>query len=174
MVIQPEVIVTPDSPTVRFREPREKVDLDYELPKILHAQGWGCGTYFNVQFISHDKTKLLASARYVVTEEDESLRTNTDNPYQPVTKTAYTRKAEQIGDWWIPESVIAEKAIQVAKDATDSAAEDIGGRGSNIEMKHSWNPGKKMHQAKIGDEVVFESKDKQEVLDYISDSKKAA
>jgi len=165
MIINPELTVTPDTPTVRFREPRENINLDIELPKILHTQGWGCGTYFNVQFISHDRTKLLAAARYVVTEETDRISTSTDNPYQPITKTAYTRKAEQISDWFI---------TQPGEAAQDEAAldvpEDIGG----IEMKHFWNPGKKMHQAKIGDNVVYESKDKQEVLDYIADSRAAA
>lgn len=108
MVIFPEIIVTPDSPTVRFYQPREKVDLDQELPRILAAQGWGCGTYFNVQFLNHEKTKLIACARFVVSEESESVRTISTDPYQPVTKTVFSRKADQIGDWWPPETVGAE------------------------------------------------------------------
>lgn len=100
MVVHPEVIVTPDTPTVRFREPREHIDLDKELPRLLHAQGWSCGTYFNVQFLNHEKTKLLACARFVVTEETESVQTSDANPYQPMTKTVFSRKAEQIGEWW--------------------------------------------------------------------------
>jgi hypothetical protein len=100
MVIHPEVIVTPDTPTIKFREPREQVDLSKELPRILNAQGWGCGTYFNVQFLNHEKTKLLACGRFVVIEETESLHTSDANPYQPMTKTMIARCAEQIGDWW--------------------------------------------------------------------------
>ena len=100
MVIQPEVFVTPDRPVVRFREPREKVDLGNELPKVIHAQGWGIGTYFNVQFIDHDRTTLIASAEFLVTEVREGLHTSEANPYQPVSKTIFMRKFEQIGQWW--------------------------------------------------------------------------
>jgi hypothetical protein len=110
MVIFPEIRVTPDSPTVMFYQPREKVNLDQELPRILATQGWGCGTYFNVQFLNHEKTKLLACARFVVSEESESVRTSSADPYQPVTKTVFSRKADQIGDWWIPESADEEPA----------------------------------------------------------------
>ena len=99
MVIYPEIQVTPDSPTIKFSQPRDQVDLSKELPRILHAQGWGCGTYFNVQFLNHEKTKLLACARFVVTEEVETLQTS-DNQYQPMTKTVFSRRAEQISDWW--------------------------------------------------------------------------
>ena len=90
MIIYPEILVTPDHPTIKFKQPREQVNLDVELPKILHAQGWGCGTYFHVQFLDHDKAKLLASALYVVTEEVETLVTSDANPYQPVTKTVFS------------------------------------------------------------------------------------
>lgn len=100
MIINPEVIVTPDEPTVKIREARENVDLDREIPKILHAQGWDVGTFFNVQFISHDRTKLLSFARFIVTESTEQLHTSDANPYQPSTKAVFTRKAAQISDWW--------------------------------------------------------------------------
>lgn len=103
MIIHPEITVTPDFPTIRFREPKESVDLDKEIPKILHGQGWGCGTYFNVQFLSHDRSELLAFAQYVVTEEKESLHTS-DNQFQPMTKTVYGRKATIVGQWWPQES----------------------------------------------------------------------
>jgi len=102
MVIHPEVIVTPDCPTVKFRQPREQVDLGKELQKILHHQGWGCGTIFNVQFINHDRTKLLACARFVVTEEIEATNISEVSQYQTMTKTVITRQAEQIEDWWKP------------------------------------------------------------------------
>ena len=141
MVIAPEVIVTPDLPTIRFREPREQVHLDLELPKILHAQGWGCGTYFHVQFLSHDKTTLLASAKFVVTQVSESIHTTEANPYQPITKTLFSRKTEQIGEWWISESV---KALSKKEDKATV----------------TWNPGKKTHQVKMGDKLIFESPDK--------------
>ena len=110
VIIHPEVLVTPDRPIVMFREPREQVDLDKELPRLLHAQGWGVGTYFHVQFVSHDRATLLASGEFVVTEVREGLHTSEANPYQPVTKSVFTRRAEQLGDWWIPERQKAQKA----------------------------------------------------------------
>lgn len=102
MVIQPEIFITPDRPTIRLREPREQVDLDKELPRILSAQGWDVGTYFHIQFVSHDRTTLLASGQFVVTEVREALHTSEANPYQPITKSVFTRAAEQVGDWWTP------------------------------------------------------------------------
>jgi len=105
MATYPEVLVTPDTPTIKFNTPREQVDLDKELPRILHAQGWGCGTYFNVQFLNHEKTKVISCARFVVVEVSESAETSDANPYQPITKTVFTRQAEQIGDWWTKQSV---------------------------------------------------------------------
>ena len=123
MVIFPEIIVTPDSPTVKFYQPREKVNLDQELPRILASQGWGCGTYFNVQFLNHEKTKLLACARFVVSEESESVRTSSADPYQPVTKTVFSRKADQIGDWWMPESKAPAESPSVS--ATPSEEEPV-------------------------------------------------
>ena len=99
MIIAPEVFVTPDRPVIRFREPREKVSLESELPKAIQAQGWGVGTYFNVQFIDHDRTKLIASAEFVVTEVREGLHTSEANPYQPITRTVFMRKYQQVSQW---------------------------------------------------------------------------
>jgi hypothetical protein len=135
MLIHPEIIVAPDRPTVKFREPREQVNLEAEIPKILHVQGWGVGTYFNVQFISHDRTKLLSAALFVVTQETEGLHTS-DHPYQPVTKVIYTRKASLVGGWWEGE--------KTSRNATVT-----------------WNPGKKLHQVKEGGEVIYETADKE-------------
>ena len=100
MLIYPDIQATPDSPTIKFYQPREQIDLNKELPRILHTQGWGCGTFFNVLFLNHEKTKLLSCGRFVVTEEIETLHTNDANPYQPMTKTVFTRAAVQIGEWW--------------------------------------------------------------------------
>lgn len=100
MIIHPTIIVTPDSPTVQFRDPRELVDLDVEIPKILRTQGWDIGTYFDVQFISHDRSAVLMAGRFIVTQARESLVTSTANPDAPMTKAISVRMAEQIGDWW--------------------------------------------------------------------------
>ncbi len=99
MVIAPEILVTPDRPVVRFREPREKLDLDKELKRVLQTQGWGVGTYFNVQFISHDRTELLSQGEFIVIKDAESLQTNNDDQYSPKTQTAHIRVAEQIGEF---------------------------------------------------------------------------
>ncbi len=129
MVIFPEVIVTPDSPTVKFHQPREMVNLDQELPRILASQGWGCGTYFNVQFLNHEKTKLLACARFVVSEESESVLTSSDDPYRSVTKTVFSRKADQIGDWWKTDKAPAESPPVTAEAQADESTETVRRRG---------------------------------------------
>lgn len=102
MIINPEVIVTPDYPVVRFREPVEMLEkiIKDDLPKILKRNGWGIGTYFYVQFVNHEKTVLLLSALFVVTEAKENLHTS-DNENQPMTKTVHTYKSQQLLSWWI-------------------------------------------------------------------------
>lgn len=159
MIIHPDIFTTPDLPTIRFKEPRDQVDLDIELPKILHSQGWGCGTYFHIQFLSHDKTELLASAKYVVTQENENMHTSDENPYQPVTKMVFNRKAERIGEWDLFGLAALEgESVKTVDDGMP---------------KISWNPGKQLHQAKIGDEVVYENNDENLVLEYIKGKKVA-
>lgn len=116
MVIYPDITVTPDCPTIKFHQPHEQVDLDKELPRILHAQGWGVGTYFHVQFMNHEKTKLLSCGRFVVTEELETIQTNDANPYQPMTKTVFSRRAEQIGEWW-PQQDKEETSVNISPGA---------------------------------------------------------
>lgn len=111
MVIYPDIQATPDSPTIKFNQPREQINLAKELPRILHAQGWGCGTLFNIMFLNHEKTKLLSLGRFVVSEEIETIQTNDANPYQPMTKTVFSRVAMQIGDWWVSELFEPEKPI---------------------------------------------------------------
>ena len=102
MLVHAEIVVTPDCPTVKFREDKELVKLDVEIPKILNAQGWGLGTYFNIQFISHDRDNLIAAGKFLVTQEAESLHTANPDGYQPMTKTVSARKAMQVGDWFYP------------------------------------------------------------------------
>lgn len=126
MLIYPEIIPTPDSPTIKFNQPRDQIDLDKELPRILHAQGWGCGTYFHVQFLNHEKTKLLSCGRFVVSEETETIQTNDANPYQPMTRTVFSRRAEQIGEWWVlPELLnrLFDEGIGDKGDAVSDAKE---------------------------------------------------
>ena len=133
MLIYPDIQATPDSPTIKFYQPREQIDLNKELPRILHAQGWGCGTLFNVMFLNHEKTKLLACGRFVVTEEVESLHTNDANPYQPMTRTVFSRCAEQIGGWW-PESLNEQDDRQPSQSAgpTPEAGHDGTESGMSV------------------------------------------
>jgi hypothetical protein len=133
MKIHPQVIVSPDRPTVIFREPFDKVDLAVEIPKVINRELWGCGTYFNVQFVSHDRSKLLYSGMFVVTEELETIAVNEDDPYQPVTRSRARRKAACVGDWWV---------------------------GEKSEVQ--WNAGLKVHQVRAGGKVIFESPDKEQ------------
>lgn len=124
MLIHPEVIVTPDCPTVKFRQPRENIELDKELTRILHTQGWGCGTFFNVQFINHDRTKLLACARFVVCEEVENFSVSDVNQYQTMAKTTVSRRADQIGDWWIAQDPDMNIKLKSEPQKTEAAQEE--------------------------------------------------
>ncbi len=152
MIIHPEVIVTPDCPTVRIREARELVDLSVEIPKIIHYQGWDVGTYFNVQFLNHERNVLIAAGRFVVTEVKETLHT-TESPYQPITKTVFGRKYEQLGNWWTSE---AGKV-----PAPKPSKEDGRPRATKLEPEIKWNPGLKKHQVILEGVVIFESEDKE-------------
>ena len=149
MLIHAEIVVTPDSPTVQFREPKEQVNLDIELPKILNAQGWGLGTYFHVQFINHDRTKLIASGDFLVTGDTESLHTANPDGYQPMTKTISARKAGQIGDWFYPNGL---EPVKVIADCVKGIV-----IGEPLGKIVKWNPGKKVHEVLVGDEVLFAS-----------------
>ena len=128
MLIYPDIQATPDCPTIKFSQPREQIDLEKELPRILHAQGWGCGTLFNIMFLNHEKTKLLACGRFVVSDEIETIQTNDANPYQPMTKTVFSRRAEQIGDWY-PEKknhdVIDITYVEDSQVATESSLDTL-------------------------------------------------
>mgnify|MGYP001559264246 FL=1 len=157
MIIAPEIVVTPDLPTIRFREPRDRVNLDIELPRILYNQGWGCGTYFHIQFMSHDKNKLLASALFVVSEEVETLHTS-DSAYQPVTKTVFNRKAEQIGEWWHSLELTGKEKPKEFVHLIPNPEDIVD--PPQLKATVTWNPGKKTHQVKVGDTVIYESPDK--------------
>lgn len=156
MIIFPQVIVTPDTPVVKFRMPKEQIDLDMELTKILHGQGWCCGTYFDVQFVNHEETRILSTARFVVSEEDETLHTSDANPYAPMTKTIYSRKASQISDWWYSE--------------LGSEIRDIPEPEPEILVpKLAYDKTEKVHQVRLGDEILFENQFKGKCQEHIRD-----
>jgi len=146
MLIQPNIYPTPDFPVIQFRNPREQVNLDEQFPKILLAQGWGCGTYLHVQFLNHEGTELLIDGLFVVANELSSLQT-TGMDHATNTKEVIKRKAEQIGDWryfnGYSESPEDETVTQVTEKATIK-----------------WNPGKKVHEVIVGGESVYETSDK--------------
>ena len=151
MLIYPEITVTPDTPTIKFRLPREQVDLDKELPRILHAQGWALGTYFNVQFITHERDKVLSAALYVVSEESEEKVTS-DNPYAPMTKTVFNLKAAQVGPGWVAPM---PNGVEIVESSQPQIV---------------WNPGKKVHEVKIDGVVAYESKIKSQAMQYIAEA----
>ncbi len=147
MIIRPEISTTPDCPTVKFREAFENVDLDAEIPKLLVSQGWGLGTVFSIQFISNDRTKLIKVARFIVTSEDESLRTSNPDGYQPMTKSVYTREAKQIDEWFWPDGTLSElegKIVKVVK----------------------WNVGAQKFEVWDGDTVLFSDADKEKAVAF--------
>ena len=114
-IIRPEIFITPDCPTVKFREDPQNINLAIEIPKILTSQGWALGTIFYIQFIDHDKTKLIKVARFIVTSENSDLRTY--NPYgpQPMTKLVETREATQIEAWFYPAGEPVKKKLRNVK-----------------------------------------------------------
>lgn len=121
MVVHPQT-GRPDRPTVQFFEPRELVNLKVELARLLaHGDVVGVGTYFNVQFLSHDRKALLSSALFVVTHEEQRRVTNEANPYQPISSDPWTRKFAQIGEWWTaaPVEQVAAPVPDVGKPAKE-------------------------------------------------------
>lgn len=130
MIVNSEIFVTPDCPTVRIRAPRETVDLDAELPKILHHQGWDVGTIFHVQFVDRERTRLLAMAPFVVVEATETLQTTEPSPYQTMTKMVTSRKYDRLGPWFEPGGKI-EPATKAPAPAPERYAEDSDWRAEH-------------------------------------------
>jgi hypothetical protein len=151
-IIQPEVIITPDRPTVRIRDAWEKTDLKKLLPQILQAQGWGVGTYFHVQFLNHDRNQLLADAEFVVTSDMQTLKT-TDSAYNPNTKMVVAYEASRVSEWKV------YNGYEVPRGTSSDSKEK---KTTSDEKKATirWNPGKKEYQVLVGDEVKFSSPDK--------------
>ena len=153
MNIQPEVFTTPDRPIVRLREFRGNVDLDTVISRLINAQGWGGGTYFSVQFMNHERTRIFSTAEFIVTQEDEALVTSNPDSMSPNTKMILKVKAERITEWF-------NTSFLDERDPKNKIVEKI-----NAEVK--WNPGVKKHQVIQGGEVIFESDDKAEVDDFM-------
>jgi hypothetical protein len=138
--IRPEIFTTPDCPTVKFREGPELVNLDIEMPRILTSQGWGLGTVFVVQFVNHEKTKLIKVARFIVDFEDSNIQTfNPDGP-SPMTKVVETRTAKQIESWIYPNGAPVDVSKKLVK----------------------WNFGNKEYEVRLGENVLFSSASKKE------------
>lgn len=137
-ITRPEIFITPDFPTVKFREDPETINLAIEVPKILAQQGWGLGTIFCIQFINHERTKLIKLARFIVSSENESLHTFNPDSERPMTKLIQAREARQMEAWFYPNPEVAA--------------------GTKV----NWNVGAKEFQVKRGDKVLFSSKDREE------------
>ncbi len=152
MIIHPRIDITPNRPTVAFREPREQIDLDIELTRIMKTQDWSCGTYFYVQFVSHSADKLYSSALYLVTKDDESLQTSDADPYKPMSRTVRDYKCEMVGDWWFADF---QETVEDTEIAAKLAYDKIG----------------KVHQAKLGNDILFESPHKGKVQEWIRENR---
>jgi len=158
MIIHPDISVTPDRPRVQFREPREVFDLNKALKGVLHGQGWVCGTYFHVQYVNREKTTLYSSALFVVTEESDALVTSDDNPYSPMTKTIHTRQAEIVGEWWYSE---------MGKELRDAPKPEP----EVLEPKLGYDNKAKLHQVRLGDEILFENAYKGKCQEFIREQR---
>lgn len=138
MIIKPEIVTTPDHPIVFVREPAEVVDLKKLLDETLYRQGWGLGTKFSLHFVDHDRTRVLATADFLVSEEREEHRTMDVSPDQTMSKTVQVRKWLQLGPW-----------------RTLDAATPVGG-----EPVVKWNVGARKHEVLVNGEVVSAYDDK--------------
>lgn len=160
MIKFPKTYPTSDLPIVVFEQAKELVVLDDVLPSILRREGWACGTCFYIQFMGGNEKhlKLLAMALYVVSEVDESLHTNESNPYQPITKMITNRKAEIVGKWQY-----FDKEKPDTLDEMTRIVDDASKRSADIKLEIKWNPGKKVHELKLGDDVLYANADKKKV-----------
>jgi len=140
MIIRPDIFTTPDCPTVKFREEPENINLAIEIPRLLTNQGWGLGTIFSIQFVNHEKTKLIKVARFIVTAEDETLQTFNPDSDRPMTKLVQGRSAKQMEAWFYPDSA------------------PVAGAGRTVK----WNFGSKTHDVMQGEKILFSGKTKEE------------
>lgn len=145
-VIHPKIDPTPDFPVVQFREPREQVKLDEQLPKILRAQGWLCGTYFHVQFVNHENTELLLDALFVVTKAADSLQTSGPDR-APHTKEVILYEVKQIRSWRFFNGY--------SKPIDTTEVEEVTQESGKATLKY--NPAKDIHVVIVDGKVVYEN-----------------
>lgn len=101
MVIHPDVDNTRVYTYVQFHQPQDQVDLEKEFELIFkHNRIAGVGSLFTVQFLSDDRTTVLSTGQFIVAYQKEKRITSDADPYQPVSRDVFIRKAEQIGEWW--------------------------------------------------------------------------
>lgn len=131
MILNPWINPTPNRPTVQIREPFDKVDLNKELPRILKAQGWAVGVYFDIQFIDRVGHQLLRDATFVVTADDEVLTTTEEGMYRTKTESVPQYKFEQISDWRVFDGSNVPRSLAdlegEAIEVLDSGASVSGG-----------------------------------------------
>jgi len=159
MIIHPDINNTPDRPVIKFRTPKELMDLNLELGRAMKSQGWALGTRFTVQFINHEKTNLLSTAEFVVSDREESFITNDDNPYAPTSKDIVTYRAFQVSDWWY-----SELGLEIRN--TPEPEPEI------LALKLGYDKTTKMHQVRFGTEVRFENQFKGKCQEYIRDEQR--
>lgn len=152
MIIREKIVVTPDCPTIVFREAQEVVDLPAVLPRVLYANGWEPSTFFHVCFMNREETRLLSHGHFVVVAKEEQLRTTEENPFQPITKAVSAYQYQQLGAWYVAE--------HEAPDAVEMPSEGVERR---IQMgRVKYNKGREMYDIFSGEAVVWRTKDRGE------------
>jgi len=158
MIIHPDINNTPDRPVISFRTPKELMDLILELARAMKSQGWALGTRFTVQFVNHERTQLLSTAEFVVSDREESFITNDDNPYAPTSKDIVTYRAMQVGEWWY-----SETGAEI-RDTPEPEPEVF-------KLKLAYDNTRKLHQVVFGTEIMFENQFKGKCQEYIREQR---
>lgn len=158
MIIHPDINNTPDRPVISFRTPKELMDLTLELARAMESQGWALGTRFTVQFVNHERTQLLSTAEFVVSDREESFITNNDNPYAPTSKDIVTYRAMQVSDWWYSETGVEIRDIPEPEPEI-------------LTLKLAYDKTAKLHQVRFGTEIMFENQFKGKCQEYIREQR---
>lgn len=99
-VLKPQVINVFDNAVIQVKciPDEDEIDVAALLGHSLARFEFTIGTSFDLQFLTMDKTQLLAVRRYIVTEVTERIAVNDVNHYQTLSKTVFDRKCAPIGD----------------------------------------------------------------------------
>jgi hypothetical protein len=140
----PQLIPSPEPFLFRTSMAHEQVTKDLILSRAKSAS-LRTGDPVIVQCVTHHGDELIAECEYRVIRRSESIQTRDLDGYQTRQDTHLAIDIAMIRDWWFPNRVASIMSTA---------------------LKVSWNPGRKMHQVKDGDRVVFESTDKDEAIAF--------